>query len=184
MKRGAGCKAFAPIALIALAACHRGDGKKSTALLIDSTPVPLSAPAAPVAELAICLPDFANERLLVKPVSGPPVTGALLLKTRADLLLSDPGSPFPPGTRLLALYELTGGQWVADLSGEARRVQGSSGERWAVLSLVNTLALGRTDIQGVRLLIDGQPNETLGHLDLAEPFAPTPELLPEGSRPS
>lgn len=183
MKLGAGRKSFAPIALIALAACHRSGGKKSAALMIDSTPIALSAPAPPVTEMAICLPDYANESLLVKPVSGPPVTGAMLLKTRAELLLSDPGSPFPPGTRLLALYELTGGQWVADISGEARRVQGSSGQRWAVLALVNTLALGRSDVKGVRLLIDGQPNESLGPLDLSEPFAPTPELLPEGSRP-
>lgn len=184
MKRGAPGRAVASVAMLVLAACHRSGDKKSSPLAVDSTPVALSAPAPPVAELAICLPDYATEKLLVKPVSGPPVTGAQLLKTRAELLLSDPGSPFPPGTRLLALYEMSGGQWVADLSGEVRRVQGSSGERWAVLSLVNTLALGRSDIKGVRLLIDGQPNESLGHLDLTEPFAPTPELLPEGSRPS
>lgn len=183
MKLGGGCRTGLAAALILLSACHRRGGKNSSAAVIDTTPVALSAPAPPVTEMAICLPDYTNETLLVKPVSGPPATGAMLLKTRAELLLSDPGSPFPPGTRLLALYQLTGGQWVADISGEARRVQGSSGQRWAVLALVNTLALGRSDIKGVRLLIDGQPNESLGPLDLSEPFAPTPELLPEGSRP-
>jgi hypothetical protein len=35
----------------------------------------------------------------------------------------------------------------------------------------------------VRILVDGQPGESLGHLDLSEPFAPVKSLLPEKSEP-
>lgn len=144
-------------------------------------------PAPPMAELvqpsgeslAILVPDTAAGRLRSKAVAAAPVFGPELLIQRAELLLADPDSPFPPGTKLLALYELDGGQLVVDLSPEVRQLKGSAGEQWAVASLVDTLALDRPRLQGVRILVDGQPAESLGHLDLTEPFAPVLTMLPE-----
>jgi spore germination protein GerM len=129
--------------------------------------------------LAILVPDTATGRLRSKAVAATPVIGPELLTQRAELLLADPESPFPPGTRLLALYELDGGQLVLDLSPEIRQLKGSAGEQWAVASLVDTLAIDRPRLQGVRILVDGQPAESMGHLDLTEPFAPVLSLLPE-----
>lgn len=129
--------------------------------------------------LAILVPDTATGRLRLKAVAAAPLSGPELLQQRAELLLTDPESPFPPGTRLQAIYELSGDELVVDLSAEVRKLQGSAGEQWAVAALVDTLLIDRPKLQGVRLLVDGQPGESLGHLDLSEPFAPVRSLLPE-----
>ena len=131
--------------------------------------------------LAILVPDTATGKLRLKAVAAEPVTGPELLQQRAELLLADPESPFPAGTRLLALYELAGDELVVDLSADVRKLQGSAGEQWAVAALVDTLLIDRPKLQGVRILVDGQPGESLGHLDLSEPFAPVRSLLPEKS---
>jgi hypothetical protein len=147
----------------------------------------VAPPAPPMADfvppggdtLTILVPDSATGKLRGKAVAAAPAVGPELLAQRAELLLADSDSPFPAGTRLLALYELEGGQVVVDLSSEVRQLKGSAGEQWAVAALVDTLALDRPKLQGVRILVDGQPGESLGHLDLSEPFAPILSMLPE-----
>ena len=174
------------IGLALLLAIAAGCGGKRSAPAGGSTlsVVPPSAPMAEFAHpsgesLAILVPDYAAGKLRSKAVAAIPVIGPELLAQRAELLLADSDSPFPAGTRLLALYELEGGQLVVDLSPEIRQLKGSAGEQWAVASLVETLAIDRPKLQGVRILVDGQPAESLGHLDLNEPFTPMPSLLPE-----
>jgi hypothetical protein len=169
--------------MLVVAAC----GGRRSAPASGPSALAVVPPAPPMADfippggdtLTILVPDTAGGRLRGKAVPAAAVVGPERLAQRAELLLADSDSPFPAGTRLLALYELDGGQVVVDLSGEIRQLKGSAGEQWAVAALVDTLALDRPKLRGVRILVDGQPGETLGHLDLSEPFAPVQSMLPE-----
>ncbi|NLC53596.1 MAG: GerMN domain-containing protein [Firmicutes bacterium] len=76
----------------------------------------------------------------------------------------------PPKTTVRNL-EIESGLAVVDLSQEAVRIdRGSWGEALVVWSLVNTLTKF-PEVEAVRILIEGQPVETLaGHFDLSRPL--------------
>lgn len=79
----------------------------------------------------------------------------------------------PPGPRLLG-YTEQDGIATLDFSSElvAAHPGGSMSELLTVYGLVNTLAVNFPHIRKVRILIDGQPVETLkGHVDLRQPIA-------------
>ena len=76
----------------------------------------------------------------------------------------------PPKTTIRSL-EIDNGLAVVDLSQEAVRIdRGSWGEALVVWSVVNTLTKF-PEVEAVRILIEGQPAETLaGHFDLSRPL--------------
>jgi spore germination protein GerM len=76
----------------------------------------------------------------------------------------------PPKTTIRSL-EIDNGPAVVDLSQEAVRIdRGSWGEALVVWSVVNTLTKF-PEVEAVRILIEGQPAETLaGHFDLSRPL--------------
>jgi spore germination protein GerM len=86
----------------------------------------------------------------------------------------------PPETTLRQVYVLDDGTAWIDFSSQIRRGLGggSSDERLAVYSVVDSVAFNVPEIGRVGILVDGNPVETLnGHLDLRRPLLPDRSLL-------
>ncbi|NLW59007.1 MAG: hypothetical protein GX073_01500 [Firmicutes bacterium] len=83
----------------------------------------------------------------------------------------------PPATTVRNL-EIKDGLAVVDLSQEAVRIdRGSWGEALVVWSVVNTLTKF-PEVEAVRILIEGQPVETLaGHFDLSRPLRRNEQVI-------
>jgi len=101
-------------------------------------------------------PDSVAESVLRELVEGPREEGHVLT--------------IPKGTRVLSV-EIRDGVAYADFSKELveKHWGGSTGELFTVYSVVNTL----TELEGVdavQLLVEGEPLQTLGHMDLSEPL--------------
>lgn len=114
------------------------------------------------------------------------VTGQERLARLSEELLNPPSrlmrSPLPPGTRLLGVYLYEGVVWV-DLSREFLEPPARTplGEKLAVYGLVNTYMLNDFTLEGVRILVEGEPVTTAwGWLDLSSPLGPDLSLV-EGS---
>jgi len=91
---------------------------------------------------------------------------------------ADQFDPYPEGVGLRALYLLSDETLVVDLTGPVRSGGGTSTEVARVYGLVNTLCWNYTDLDGVRILVDGQEVKSLlGHLSLTAPLPPDPDLL-------
>ncbi len=89
-------------------------------------------------------------------------------------------SPIPPGTRLRELYVTRDGVAYVDFSREMmdKHLSGSSAEMSTIFSVVNSLAYNLKPIKEVFILIDGGEKKTLGgHIDLANPFQPSYDLV-------
>ena len=79
----------------------------------------------------------------------------------------------PEGTSLRAFHVLENGTAYVDLSKEIRENHpgGARSELMTVYSLVNSIVLNLTEVDAVKILIDGQEETTLaGHIDLRYPF--------------
>ena len=79
----------------------------------------------------------------------------------------------PEGVRLLDVLLSQDGIAYVDLSGEivSNHQGGTTGEMATVYSIVNTLTINLPEIQGVQILVDDRPVETLkGHMDLSRPL--------------
>jgi hypothetical protein len=77
------------------------------------------------------------------------------------------------------VFVLESGLAYADFSSELRDgiSGGTADELYAVYAIVNSLALNIPEITRVRILVDGEPCQTLrGHLDLRRPLTPEPSL--------
>lgn len=86
----------------------------------------------------------------------------------------------PSETTLRQVYVLDDGTAWIDFSSQIRRGLGggSSDERLAVYSVVDSVAFNVPEIGRVGILVDGNPVETLnGHLDLRRPLPPDRSLL-------
>lgn len=86
----------------------------------------------------------------------------------------------PPETTLRQVYVLDDGTAWIDFSSQIRRGLGggSSDERLAVYSVIDSVAFNVPEIGRVGILVDGNPVETLnGHLDLRRPLPPDRSLL-------
>jgi spore germination protein GerM len=88
---------------------------------------------------------------------------------------------FPPDTTLRAAYLLPEGTVVIDLGGTTLVEGWSTGthqELMAIHSLVQTVVTNFADARRVRVLVNGQPAETLGgHVWLGRPFVPVPAMV-------
>lgn len=92
----------------------------------------------------------------------------------------------PAGTVILGAYLLPDGTAFVDLGGPALTQgwgAGSHEELMAVYSIVQTVVANFPEVRRVRLLINGEPAETLaGHVALDRPLGPAPALVERASR--
>ncbi|MDI6797324.1 MAG: GerMN domain-containing protein [Desulfatibacillaceae bacterium] len=89
-------------------------------------------------------------------------------------------SVIPEGTLLNSVYVDENGVCFVDFSRGiiTNHPGGSAGELMTIWSVVNTLVLNVDGIYFVKLLIDGQQEETLaGHLDIRKPLGPDLRLI-------
>lgn len=89
--------------------------------------------------------------------------------------------PFPPDTEVRGAYLLADGTAVVDLGGPTLVSgwnTGSHQEMIAAYSVVQTVMANVPEAKRVRLLVNGQPAETLaGHLTIDRPLHPMESLL-------
>ena len=101
-----------------------------------------------------------------------------LLKGSANTAVA---RPFPADATLRAAYLLPDGNAIIDLGGPTLSGgwnAGSHQEMMAVYAMVQTIASNFPQVRRVRLLINGEPAETLaGHIALSHPLAPLPALV-------
>jgi len=102
--------------------------------------------------------------------SGKNIYANALSRLFEEVNSKDAANPIPRGTKVLGL-ELKDGLASVNLSKEFRDnfQGGSDAEAMTIGALLKTLAQF-PKIKHVRLLVDGKPLETLGHLDLSEPL--------------
>ena len=98
-------------------------------------------------------------------------------KSIIEALISGPaqklGPAIPQKTSLRALYISEEGTCYVDLSADIQEDHpgGAATELLTVYSIVNSLILNITDIETVKILIEGQESITLvGHIDLQQPL--------------
>jgi spore germination protein GerM len=82
----------------------------------------------------------------------------------------DASNPIPEGTRLLGLT-VENGLATVDLSREFQDnfVGGSQGEALVVGTILRTLGQF-PEVRRIRILVEGKPIDSLGHLDLSGPL--------------
>ena len=89
--------------------------------------------------------------------------------------------PLPQDSVLRASYLLPDGTAVVDVGGTTLANgwnTGSHSEMMAVYSIVQTLATNFSAVRRVRLIVNGQPAETLaGHIRIDRPLRPLPYLV-------
>ena len=97
-------------------------------------------------------------------------------------LIKGPGTedlqPVLPGKTTVRSLEMSNGLAVVDLSQDVVRIdRGSWGEALVVWSVVNTLTKF-PEVEAVRILIEGEPVETLaGHFDLSRPLRRNEQII-------
>jgi hypothetical protein len=170
------------VALIPLAACHRGPVPSSPAAGPAETSAPLLTGEGTPPRRAVTLlwPGRQADGLVPKDSQifatreaadqARQVVSTLLAGAPDDTVVA----PFPPGTKLTALFVDERGVAYVSLSHEARDAApgGSDWEQLAVNALVGSLVRAVPRIHRVQLLIEGQEIESLtGHLDLRYPVA-------------
>lgn len=98
--------------------------------------------------------------------------------------------PLPEDSVIRAAYLLPEGLAVVDVGGPTLASgwnTGSHGEMIAIYSLVQTIVSNFPSVQRVRILVNGQPEQTLaGHIEIDRSLRPLQALLRAGSpaRPS
>jgi spore germination protein GerM len=114
----------------------------------------------------------AEDRVVAQPVDTKTMGGVIV-----DALIEGPREALtrtiPEGTTLRAFHVLENGTAYVDLSKEIREnhIGGARSELMTVYSLVNSIVLNLTEVDAVKILIDGQEETTLaGHIDLRYPF--------------
>jgi hypothetical protein len=107
-----------------------------------------------------------------------PIVVRELLKGSSNAALP---RPLPPDSVLRAAYLLPDGNAIVDLGGQTLSNgwgTGSHGELVGVYSIVQTVASNFPRVRRVRILINGEPAETLaGHVSLARALAPLPSIV-------
>jgi len=161
-------------------------GERRRRLFLRVTPVP--AAAAPAAQTASTTPVETVRVTLFFPggedgklrpeerdLLRPPGPGAFLKALFAELQKGPTQSGLvrvlPDRIRLRTAFLLPEGEVVLDLAVDAGLSFGSAEELAIIASLVNTVLQNVADTNRVRILINGEPAETLGgHMDLTRPL--------------
>lgn len=117
------------------------------------------------------------------PAGAIPVVVRELMKGPANAALA---RLYPADTVVRAAYLLPDGTAFVDLGGSTLTQGWGTGtheELMAVYSLVQTVTANFADVKRVRLLVNGEPAETLaGHIWLGKSLQPMPSLVDAGSR--
>ena len=162
-------------------------GRRRPRLFLRVTPAPavppaLSPGAAPVTpgetvRLTLFFPGQEDAKLRPEERDIPKPNGAgAALKaifnelqrgpTRPDLV-----APLPPKLQLRNAFLLPEGEVVLDLAVDSGLAFGSDEELTIVASLVDTVLQNVADTRSVRILVNGEPAESLGgHVDLTRPL--------------
>ena len=181
---------FLALAVGALILWTRGpvlSGRRRPRLFLRVTPAPavppaLSPGAAPVTpgetvRLTLFFPGQEDAKLRPEERDIPKPNGAgAALKaifnelqrgpTRPDLV-----APLPPKLQLRNAFLLPEGEVVLDLAVDSGLAFGSDEELTIVASLVDTVLQNVADTRSVRILVNGEPAESLGgHVDLTRPL--------------
>lgn len=130
--------------------------------------------------------------LVAEPRSIPlPESSAGAIPAVVRELLKGPAKPpllrlFPEDTVLRGAYLLPGGTAIVDLSGATLSSGWGTGthqEMMAAYSLVHSMTANFEEVRRVRVLVNGNPTETLaGHLSLTKSLSPHPALVEASSR--
>lgn len=107
------------------------------------------------------------------------------LRAAMEELLKGPNSKdkfdptIPEGAKLISIKivkDVAYANWSRELS--SKHQGGSKGELLTIYSIVNTLALNFPEIKKVKLLIDGETEETLaGHILIGIPLGPDKKMI-------
>ncbi len=198
-------------AVVALILANRGDlarfSRRSPRKFLRVTPAPAplvtaapGATAVPVPEtvrVTLYFPDqdgallHAEERDLPRPTGG-----AAFLRTLFGELQKGPTTQgliavIPPKMQLRNAFLLPEGEAVLDVAVDSALTFGSDEELTIVGSLVDTTLHNLAETTRVRILVNGEPAETLGgHVDLTRPLlflktlVATPEVDPAITPPA
>ncbi|MFN2385476.1 MAG: GerMN domain-containing protein [Thermoanaerobaculia bacterium] len=161
------------------------EGGRRRRLFLRVTPAPAVAPnvsPAPTTRLetvrvTLFFPGAEDGKLRPeeRDLARPAGAGAFLKAIVAELQ-KGPTQPglvriVPDRIRLRTAFLLPEGEVVLDLAVDAGLSFGSAEELAIIASLVNTVLQNVADTSRVRILINGEPAETLGgHLDLTRPL--------------
>ena len=143
------------------------------------SPAPGATPAPPIETVRITLyfPDANGALLHPEERDIPkPATGALFLRSLFGELQKGPTregliAVIPPKMQLRNAFLLREGEAVLDLAVDSGLTFGSDEELSIVAALVDTTLQNVAETSRVRILINGEPAETLGgHVDLTRPL--------------
>jgi germination protein M len=169
---GAGRRVFRPFFRVTPAPA-------ATAAAAVTTPPPGATPvAAETVRITLLFPDRQDGKLRPeeRDIPRPPGPGAFLKAIFAELQrgprISTLFDPIPPKIQLRNAFLLPDGVAVLDLAVDSGLAFGSDDELAIVASLVDTTLQNVADTSRVRILVNGEPAETLGgHLDLTRPLS-------------
>ena len=145
--------------------------------IVTPPPGATPLPAVETVRVTLFFPDqtgaqlYSEERDLPKPAGG-----AAFLRALFEALQKGPTregliSALPPKMQLRNAFLLHDGEAVLDLAVDSGLTFGSSEELLIVAALVDTVLQNVADTSRVRILVNGEPAETLGgHVDLTRPL--------------
>jgi hypothetical protein len=151
----------------------------SPAALAPVTAAPGATPAPVVETIRVTLyfPDqnglllHPEERDIPKPTGGAAFLRALFVELQKGPTREGLMSAVPEKMQLRNAFLLPEGQAVLDLAVDAGLAFGSGEELTIVASLVDTTLQNVAETSRVRILVNGEPAETLGgHVDLTRPL--------------
>ncbi len=167
------------ILLLAAAGCRQESG----------APPQARRPAAPKVATRTVTLYFESPQMLLAPerreMSLPEVEASAAQRVVEGLVGGSANSTvprlFPEDTVVRATYLLADGTAVVDLGGPTLAAgwnTGSHTEMMAVFSIVQTLTANFDSVKRVRIVVNGQPAQTLGgHIDIDRPLTPLPSLM-------
>jgi spore germination protein GerM len=119
-----------------------------------------------------------NVELPANPAAAMSATVRELFKGSANTSVP---RPFPADTLVLGAYLLPDGTAFIDVGGSTLRQgwgTGSHAELMAIYSVVQTISTNFPEVKRVRILVNGEPAETLaGHISLARALTPMNALV-------
>lgn len=151
----------------------------TSAPLPAATP-PAGAPAAPAetVRLTLLFPGREDSKLrpeerdIAKPSGGGASLKAIFAELQRGPRRKELLAPIPQTVQLRNAFLLNDGVAVIDLAVDSGLSFGSGEELTLVASLVDTVLQNVADTNRVRILVNGEPAETLGgHVDLTHPIA-------------
>jgi spore germination protein GerM len=145
-----------------------------------SAPAEGGAPAATpqaMVRATLYFPDREGQRLqpeerdIPRPARATAFVEALFAELQRGPKREDLVAAIPPKMQLRNAFLLPDGRVVVDLAVDAGLSFGSAEELAIVASVVNTMLQNLAETRSVRILVNGEPAETLGgHVDLTRPL--------------